>query len=214
VYENVPDALPWFLLAFGAAALVIVPAVIVRFIQFGQWKQFAQLAGLTYTREGLLSPPIVTGTYRGHPVTLYTYSRTRSLRFGERAHRTYTALSIELATPASHWVKLTRETWLRRIYRSMGMQDIQIGDPTFDPEYMIGSDSPDYVRSILNPVIRAAMLGRGRDMSVTVAKNAVYHSRPGVALGAHNLGSHLDLLVMVARRVTEIENAAWGAAIA
>jgi hypothetical protein len=80
-----------------------------------------------------------------------------------------------------------------------------VGEPPFDEAYLIASDTPQFVPHILTPPIRHALLHGPHEMNVTVGDGRVCYVQRGVLTDSGTLSYVLDLLVMVAARVTEVE---------
>jgi hypothetical protein len=144
----------------------------------------------------------VTGVYQDFIVSLYTYMT------GSGKHSsTWTSFVVYLPFHFRNVARLrvTREGFLAGITKAFGAQDIHVGDPAFDEAYLIASDTPQFVPHILTPPIRDALLRGTQEMNVTVGDGRVYYAQRGVLTDPGVLSYVLDLLVMIAARVTEVE---------
>jgi hypothetical protein len=195
----------FFVLLFMAApvamiVLVFVIAGVMRNAQSKAWGGFARKAGLTLDPGGWFRAPTVSGAYGGFNVYLYTYTQGSG-----KNKTTYTSMIVYLPKQTNIHLRVTREGFLSKITKAFGAQDIQLGDPAFDAAYIIKSDTPPFVPEVLDSQIRGAMLSGGDIMNFTISKGRVFYTQTGVQRDDGVLRYILDVLVLVARRVVEIE---------
>lgn len=62
----------------------------------------------------------------------------------------YTRMRAPFINKDGFYFNLYRETIFSGIGRALGMQDIEIGDPAFDKEFVIKSNSEEKIRTLLN----------------------------------------------------------------
>lgn len=189
-----------FGLPVGIIVLALVFAAVMRKGQGDAWSAFARKTGLVLNPGGWFKAPTVTGAYKGFNVYLYTYTQGSG-----KSKTTYTSLVAYLPIPNRCHVRVTREGFLSRITKAFGAQDVQVGDPAFDQAYIVKSDTPQYVQKLLTAQIRGAMLSGGDIMNVTISKGTVFYNQTGVQRNADVLRYILDVLVLVAARLVEME---------
>lgn len=63
--------------------------------------------------------------------------------------------------PLAGNVHVTWEGPVSKIAKLFGAQDITLGDPDFDPKFMVKATNPDVARNLLTPAIRSQMLAVG-----------------------------------------------------
>ncbi|MFH1438458.1 MAG: hypothetical protein ABIJ56_22305 [Pseudomonadota bacterium] len=185
----------------GIIAFVFILGYVMRQQHAKSWGVFARAAGLILQPGGWFKAPTVSGTYGGFNMYLYTYTQGSG-----KNKTTYTSMVIYLPMTNQSHVRVTREGFFSKITKAFGAQDIPIGDPAFDAAYIIKSDTPQYVQSLLTPQLRGTMLASSHpDLNFTVSRGTVFYSRVGVEKNAQMLRFLLDLLVMVSMRVVEME---------
>ena len=128
-----------------------------------QRKAREQLAGLA-SRMGLelKRQPAVLG-FEG-PATVEGQHRDRMVRFftfttgSGKSRVSWSATSAAVAGTGGFTLDLGPESLFTRIATKLGMQDIQIGDPEFDRQFVVKSNDAAYASAALLPEIRARLL--------------------------------------------------------
>lgn len=154
----------------------------------------------------------------GMPAPPRPTALARAIRTGGRvAGRPVSILETGGKTPALHvsapldppldlGLTVARATSLVEVVRGwLGAVDVTVGDPAFDGAFAVRADAADRARALLDPGIRAAMLGFGawdvvvRDEDVTAVAWAFEVDRredpaelPGVAHAVASLASRVD----------------------
>lgn len=62
----------------------------------------------------------------------------------------YTDIFIEFEKPYEYKLRIYPEGFFSKIGKSLGMQDIEIGDPDFDGQYIIKCNNPDSAMQVVN----------------------------------------------------------------
>jgi hypothetical protein len=102
---------------------------------------------------GFEPTPTVEGQHRDRPVRFFTYTT------GSGKSRTnWCAVAVAVAGVGGFTLELGPENFITRIGVALGMQDIRIGEPTFDQAFMIKSNDPGYAAAALLPEIRSRLL--------------------------------------------------------
>jgi hypothetical protein len=152
--------------AASFAGLFVVLLLTVRHLQRLTRERLAALAtrlGLELRRQpvrfGFEPIPAVEGRHRDRLVRFFTYTTGSG-----KSRRTWSAVSAALTAPRTFTLELCPENFLTRfvLVTTLGMQDIQLGDPEFDRAFIVKSNDPSYAAAALMPEIRAQLLARDR----------------------------------------------------
>jgi hypothetical protein len=114
------------------------------------WQQFAeQLGAQLDPGRGLVPKPRLTARAGPFMLTLDV------LRAGEQV---FTRMRAPYVNPTRFRFALSREGFLARIGKLLGMQDIQVGRDDFDQEFLVRSNDEERVRRLLaDPELRALL---------------------------------------------------------
>jgi hypothetical protein len=160
-----------------AAAAFIWQAKVQKRIR-ENWTAFAHAHGMHYTgntRSGM------HGVFGNTPVKICT--RTEG---SGKNQVTYTDFITDLGAPLPNGLAFHRETFMSRLGRAFGTQDIQVGDAALDQALIIqGSDVPGIVRLLTTPEVRTAILStfarhsdlRLRNGQLTVTRTGTIYAR-------------------------------------
>lgn len=139
---------------FGLAFLMVPVAVVGGIIAWAvtaqkkredTWARLAARLGLSYARSQ------VWGTLEGQGVQLRTEVR------GSGKHRqTWTVVASFLNPPLDLGLSVYRQGFLSNTFGALfGAQDVAVGDPSFDPAYVVKADEPARAVALLGPELRA-----------------------------------------------------------
>jgi len=131
---------------------IIALAVVVHRRNIARWQALADDLGLTMHGGSAFKRPEITGTYRGQPMRIYTYTQGS----GKNRH-TYTVTAVMLRQPLALGLRVYREGFFSKIGKAIGTQDIQTGDAAFDDQVMIKGKDEEGVLQVLNPEVRQAV---------------------------------------------------------
>ena len=196
-----PNPLVLLLFAVGVAALFVVMVVSISRQQRRVREQLGALAarfGLELRRQpaklGFEPPPAVEGRYRNRQVRFFNYST------GSGKNRTtWSAVAAAVGGPGGFTLELLPENFVTRIATAFGMQDLRVGDPAFDPVFIVKSSDPAYAIAALLPEIRARLVEqrrRGVFGHLAVKAGEVRYAEVGsfdLAARAARLGDMLDI---------------------
>jgi hypothetical protein len=150
----------WAGIAVGAVVFIVIVVAIARAVRSMDaiWPACAQKLGLTFRNEdggnGFTSQArraqILEGTPYGIPLRLVaTWERTgRTIRKGTRVQA-----RSPFPTPHVFSFEIARNTGAAQFHA------VPTGDPQFDRIFCLKSDAPQLVRALVNPNMRAAMMG-------------------------------------------------------
>lgn len=108
------------------------------------WEAVAREMGAHFVRGGFFRADRFVYQWEGHPIRLYTFSRTS----GEN-EVLYTGMRVELPKPSPFGLDLYRAGFFTAIGKALGFDDIQIGDEWFDDHFVIKGRNPDLIRRFL-----------------------------------------------------------------
>jgi hypothetical protein len=177
----------------GIVALVVGIAYFSRQARLRAWGELASRLGLTLEPGSFFVSPRVTGTYRGRPLTLHTFTR------GSGRHRhTYTRVHIGLENPAGIRFAVYQEGVFSAIGKLFGMQDVQIGDEELDRRFVIKSQPESFAASLVTSISLRGKLLQARSVNIEVEGGEVTHTQHGVLMDVEYLRFVFELLCEVA----------------
>lgn len=113
------------------------------------WNQIADDIGAVYEDGGFWGHDALRYQSGNWEVTLDTYTT------GGKHQSTYTRMRAPFVNKDSLYFVVYREGFFSSIGKMFGMQDVQIGDPFFDEEFVIKSNSEEKIKLLLNgPVLK------------------------------------------------------------
>jgi hypothetical protein len=139
---------------FVAAILVI--ALTLRRARLNRWRAIAESTGLRLNERTIVHSPELLGAYRGRQLRMTIVGRQRgSMRF----RKTWTLVSVPVANPTFMSLKMYRQDVIDTVLASFGMQDLKVGDETFDRRFIVQSSEPEIARRLLeNEALRSALI--------------------------------------------------------
>ncbi|MEM7101615.1 MAG: DUF3137 domain-containing protein [Bacteroidota bacterium] len=97
--------------------------------------------------------PSVDGMLDGKSLHVYMYTVGSG-----KNQRTYTAFKIKTTNRYSYTLKIYREGFFSKLGKGLGMQDIEIGDPEFDKEFIIKANDDFFVKEIFDDPLKSHFL--------------------------------------------------------
>jgi len=197
-----------FLLVVGMLVIFAVLAYRRRQARQQAWSELAVRTSLTFEPGGLLSPMRVTGTYRGRPLTLDTYTRSSG-----KSSTTYTRIRLGVNNPSALSLAIYDENVLSKLGKALGMQDIQVGDDELDRRFTFKGQPQPVIASLLTSIGLRQKLLEARSVHVEVKGQEVYWQQRGAESNADYLQFLFDLLSDLAEavdRAGEDARTAWG----
>lgn len=141
---------------FAVCPIVFFIIIIVVAVAFGQartrntaeaYSQLARRYGGTSDPGGLFSRPRVQFPHAGAWVIVDVYST------GGKHPTYYTQVHFSGQQPAVRCEVYPERMW-SRVGKLMGMEDVEIGSPHFDEQYIIKGDTRAALRSLLSPAVQ------------------------------------------------------------
>ncbi len=180
--------LPEALLPFGFIAFFIGMMALAITLGLRQQRKARDLLAVLAARLGLelrrqparfgFEPtPTVEGRHRGRPVRFFSYTTGSG-----KSRSTWCAVAATVNGASGFTLELCPENFIYRIATSLGMQDIKINDPAFDPAFIVKSNDPAYAAAALLPEIRTRLLDerqRGAHGALAVKDGEVRYSEMG-----------------------------------
>lgn len=119
--------------------------------------KLASRLGLELKRQpaklGFEPTPTLEGRHRGRPVRFFSYTTGSG-----KNRRAWSAVSAAVPGAGAFVLELAPENFITRVATALGMQDIQIGDPTFDRAFIVRSNDAAAAAAALLPEIRIRLL--------------------------------------------------------
>ena len=114
------------------------------------WRQLCQETGAEFVKGGFWRGGKVVARVNERTVTLDTYV----VSTGE-SHTTYTRLRAPYVNRDGFRFTVYRQGFFSELGKFLGMQDIEVGYPDFDPDFIIKSHDEAKVRALFaNPKLR------------------------------------------------------------
>lgn len=179
-----------------------------------KWEDLAQQLGLTYSEErkgvGLVSLPVIAGTYKAHPVKFDTFMRG----YGKQ-RRYYTEIKVLLTTPPiAQGLKIERATWFNRIGKSAGRETsngrtvVETVDPELNRRVIIQSRPATFASQVLaSSSIQQGLeelAQQAWEMNLTVEQNTIWYFERERIRDTEYLQAVLGLLVELAGQVERV----------
>ena len=128
-------------------------------------------------RFGFEPPPTVAGRHRNRAVRFFNYTTGSG-----KSSTTWSAVAAALDGAGGFNLELFPENFVTRIATALGLQDIRVGDPTFDQAFIVKSNDPAYAAAALLPEIRARLLAerpRGARGHLAIKDGEVRYAEAG-----------------------------------
>jgi hypothetical protein len=114
------------------------------------WRQLCSEIGAEFVEGGFWRGNKVQARVKEWTVTLDTYTVSTS-----KSHVTYTRIRAPYVNKDGFWFTIYRRGFFSELGKRLGMQDIEIGDPEFDRDYVIkGNDEAKVLALFGDPRIR------------------------------------------------------------
>lgn len=167
------------------AVLVISVAVLASRAIRLQWAAAAQALGLGIESSSF-SHPRLAGTVDGFEVLVEVKGS------GDNARTRYRVTYPPVAAP----FELRREGGTQRILRVLGVQDVQLGDSTFDEAFLVKTDAPGELTTFLTPARRLSLL------RLVAAHKSLVASESALEVTTHRVEGKAGALEGTVRRLT------------
>ena len=107
----------------------------------------------THTPKGFLSEfPEIKGFYKGYMIRVFMYNPKDNTGKLKR-FKVHTAIEIKIDNPKKYKLSVYEEGPISTLGKYLGMQDIVVGHPEFDKEYIVKTNNEYITKQILNEKI-------------------------------------------------------------
>lgn len=122
---------------------IVVWMVISRRRLDAAWRQFADELGAGFVEGGLFGSSKVQAHFKNWAITLDTFS----VSSGDSSD-TYTRMRAPLLNTDGFQFTIFRMGFISKLDKALGAQDIDIGDPEFDRDFVIQGNNESKVRAL------------------------------------------------------------------
>jgi hypothetical protein len=185
-------------LFFTGALLVGLVAwwIVMRRRQDSAWREFAHDLGGQFTGGGPFRPSKVEAHVGQRTVTLDTYS----VPSGDSTTQ-YTRLRAPVPEAAGFQFVIFREGLVGKLDKALGAQDIEVGVPDFDHDFVIQSNDVAKVRSLLADARIRQLIQEQRSTRLALKGDRLDFDTQGVIKDAPRLKSMLALFSIILRQL-------------
>lgn len=110
------------------------------------WRELCREIGADFIEGGPWGGHKVKAQVDQWTVTLDSYTLAT-----EYVHQVYTRLRAPYVNRDNFRFTIYRKTAFSGLGKKLGMQDIEIGDPAFDDDFIIQANQPERIRALLEP---------------------------------------------------------------
>ncbi len=122
------------------------------------WSELCRQMGAQYVAGGFWKGDKVVATIGQWPVTLDTYTTSSG-----QSSTTYTRMRAPFVNKDGFHFNIYRRSVFSGLGKMLGMQDVQIGEPVFDEDFIIKANNEVTVRRFLdNPRLRSLFQAQPR----------------------------------------------------
>lgn len=157
-------------------------------------ENLASNLGCSYRKGGWLSSPHVEGEYKGRRILVDTFTQDS----GEDNSTTYTRVRVWHKGSLSGDISVYREGLLSKVGKVLGVQDIQLGNPTFDQEFVVKGKNVLEVKSLLDVEAQHRLLEL--KIPLTIRPDVVYFDQTGYVNDKERLLGVINLMVWLAEK--------------
>lgn len=173
------------------------------------WDHYVRLGqqfGITVMKPniGYFMPPLarLEGTYRSIVLSLHTEKR----RSGKNTY-VYTVMNIRLFGNPGFEFKLVKEGFFQKIGKAFGMQDIQIGNETFDKLFVLKSPDENRARQIFDMMFCNKLVENEKSIrSAITLNNGVMHYEEMMMMNSEDnlnrISTVINLCTEIAEKIT------------
>lgn len=133
-----------FLIIAGIGVFIAILAFRHRKKVLENWRLAAESLGLSFNDGGMMLPSRITGSINGHDVLVKTATRGSG-----KNSKTVTEYNVRYRKPINFKFSLTKQNFLHAFGKMFGMQDIEVGDKSFDDSVIVQGDNDSQIRDFL-----------------------------------------------------------------
>ena len=166
------------------------------------WEAIAPRVGLRYDKGQMFKTlPTMLGSVEGRDVKVWTYTR----RSSDTTTR-YSAINMSVDNEVMHRFALRPEGVVNKLFKSMGAEDIEIGHPAFDQQFIIKANPPELARHMLADREVREMAAELKRISISFSQNNVGYSQVGLITDADRLLKLLALMAALGERMESAQS--------
>jgi hypothetical protein len=186
---------------YAALIALIMVGVVVGMLIFNRrkdeaWEQLAVDMGGEFIKGALFRASRVRVPLGNTMVTLDTYS----VPSGDTS-TSYTRFRATFSNPAGLQFSIRREGLIGRLDKALGLQNIDLGEPEFDRNFVVQGKPASEVQRLLSGIGLRQMLQQQKSISLGTRGNELYLEVQGVVRDVARLRSLLSVLKEVLSRV-------------
>lgn len=173
----------------GMVALGVGMAYASRQARAKAWGELARRTGLALEQGSFFVPPRLTGGYRGHSLTLDTFTRGSG-----KSSNTYTRIVIFVNNQANIYLALYEEGLFSKIGKFFGAEDVQIGDEEVDRRFILKSRPENFAARLFTSINLRSKLLQARAANIEVDGRELYFEQRGAERNTDYLQFLFDML--------------------
>ena len=109
------------------------------------WQAASSTLGFDFASGSWGGGPTLTGTFDGAAAEIHSYTKSSG-----RSSTRYTRYTVGFP-PIGVGIRLSRQSGFGSILKVLGIQDIEIGESTFDEAFLVQATDPQAARAFLTP---------------------------------------------------------------
>jgi hypothetical protein len=173
----------------GMLAVGLGTAYATRRARLRAWEELARRTGLAFEPGGYFTTPTLTGSYRGHQITLDTFKRSSG-----RSSTTYTRIVVFVNNQESIYLALYEEGVFSKIGKFFGTEDVQVGDEEVDRRFIIKSRPETFAARVFTSINLRGQLLKARHVNIEIDGREIYLEERGDLTDADYIQFLFDLL--------------------
>ena len=168
--------------------VLIIWVTIARQKQDAAWAQLASEIGAEFTKGKFFRSNTVKAKVRDATVTLETYS----VPSGD-SNTTYTRMWAPVQGQDGFQFTIFRLGFISKLDKALGAQDIDIGEPEFDREFVVQGNNEPKVRALLANLRLRQLIQGQKSIRFGINKNILTYEAQGVIKDIERLKSLFEL---------------------
>ena len=184
-----------FVILAGIFGLIIFLAYKHKKKVLEEWRKTAHELGLHFNDGGFMLPSSILGTLDGLSISVRTETRGSG-----KNSKTVTVYRVKYAQRIPFKFKLTRQNFLHSFGKMFGMQDIEVGDKSFDDSVIVQSADTAKIRDFLTAPRRKHVKTALRTFpNITISNYEIQVERNGMESSGEMLKKTIWTLCAIAQ---------------
>jgi hypothetical protein len=181
----------------GLAVLVIKAVQHYRRQVDEAWEDAAKRLGLRFTRGSFGNSRSIGGHLHDNRVRVDTYTRSTG-----KSSTTFTRYRVDFPESLGLGLSLKQQGFMAGVATFFGSQDIELGDPRFDPQVVVKGSDPWRVAQFLTPARRLRILRLFENYSgCEITDRTIEWSKRSVDRDPARIVTHVKRLALAATRI-------------